>query len=93
MKQAGSYTLDDFQHCYGTLEHLTKGMGDKSEYIKEKIVTHLEPKPDANSKEDAGSGLEETKPSTEIVEKIQGKRAQPEEMKKEKINLFANEQT
>ena len=41
LKQAGTYTLEEFQKSYGSIDKLVKGTGDSEQYLREKIATHL----------------------------------------------------
>ncbi len=41
IKQVGTYTIEDFQKCYGTLDELIPGDDPEDRFIKEKIVARL----------------------------------------------------
>ncbi len=88
LKQAGTFTLEDFQKLYGPIDNLVKGAGDTDKYLKEKIVAHLDtaasPAKSPKLKQTIAQAEPTAVPETVIPE---GKKEEP---KKGKINLFGS---
>ena len=92
LKQASTYSMEDFQKCYGPVDNFASGAGDNEKFFKEKIEAHVGgTTPESKSVKSADQ--QQVQPKVTAVDVVSPAESKKEETKNLKINLFGNAPT